>query len=323
MADLVPAEGRILEQILNASHEIWHEGLSRDRYARFYEAQRRTAWGAARLSRWALVDGIDVLASAKEYSLRAVLDGRPIEVVGIGAVFTQPEQRGRGHARDLIERMLARGARRGAALALLFSEIGADYYARLGFTPMATIDRTLAVATSDRHGAPAAMIRSGHDRDLDAIVAMNRARAEPFRFHLDRDRDLLTYAITKKRLLAGFGRAGVREVQFFVTEEGATAVAYVVLSVRGGQWTLEECGDRDPSGARVGATLQALIAREPAQCHPPIRAWLPPGFLPPQVSITATRSASDVMMLRPLTPDADSARTLGVDDVLYWRDDVF
>jgi hypothetical protein len=28
---------------------------------------------------------------------------------------------------------------------------------------------------------------------------------------------------------------------------------------------IEECGDRDPSGARVGAILQALIAREPAK----------------------------------------------------------
>ncbi len=323
MVDLVPAEGRILEQILDASYEIWHERLTRSRYGRYYHAQRLTPWGAAHLSRWALVDGLQVLASAKAYGFRGVLDGRPVDVAGIGAVFTQPAHRGRGYARELIERAIAREADRGADLALLFSEIGAAYYARLGFTVVPTADCTLTVAMSDRHGAPATMIRTGHDRDIDGIVAMNRVRAEPFRFHLDRDRDLVTYAITKKRLLAGFGRPGAREMQFFVTEEGTTGVAYVVLSVRGSEWTLEECGDRDPTGARVGAILQSLIAREPAQRCPTITARLPARFVPPQIAIAATQPPAEVMMVRPLTASAESARTLGEDDVLYWKSDLF
>jgi len=323
MADLVPAEGRILDAILDASFVIWHDGLTRPRYARFYQAQRLTTWGAEHLGRWALVDGQEVLASAKEYALRGVLDGRAVEVVGIGAVFTQPARRGHGYARDLIERLLVRATRRGVDLALLFSEIGAEYYARLGFSVVPTVEHTLRVAMSDRHGAPATMIRTGHDRDLDGIVAMNALRAEPCRFHLVRDRDLLTYAITKKRLLAGFGPPGVREMQFFVAEEGTTGVAYVVLSVRGSEWMLEECGDRDPTGARVGALLQSLIAREPAQRHPIIRGRLPPGFRPPQTTIAASRPSPEIMMIKPLSGAAESARTLGEEDVLYWRGDLF
>jgi hypothetical protein len=50
------------------------------------------------------------------------------------------------------------------------------------------------------------MVRGGEERDLAAIVAMGRVRAEPFRFHLDRDVDFVQYAITSKRLLAGLGR---------------------------------------------------------------------------------------------------------------------
>ena len=51
--------------------------------------------------------------------------------------------------------------------------------------------------------------------------------------------------------------------EFFVAEEGASAVAYVVLNVNANGWTLEEAGDRDPAGARLGAMLQVLLAREP------------------------------------------------------------
>src|SRR5690349_2320221 len=123
-----------------------------------------------------------------------------------------------------------------------------------------------------------ALIRGGEPRDWAAIVAMGRARASAFRFHLDRDIDLLEYAIARNRLLAGLAPAGAQELHFFIAEEGITAAGYVVISVTGESWTLEECGDRDPSGARVGAILQALIARQPAERRLVVRAWLPPGF---------------------------------------------
>ena len=92
------------------------------------------------------------------------------------------------------------------------------------------------------------------------------------------------------------------------------------LAERQESWTIEECGDRDPSGARVGAILQALLAREPALTQPHIRAWMPPGLLPPQVFIEDRRPSSEVMMVRGLriaTP------RLGEPDVLYWHGDLF
>lgn len=126
------------------------------------------------------------------------------------------------------------------------------------------------------------LIRRGEERDLATIVVTGQVRATPFRFHLDRDVDFVQYAVTNKRLLAGLGTAGARQLHFFIAEEGITAAAYVVVSIVGDIWTIEECGDRDPSGARVGAILQALIAREPVERRPTIRAWLPPRFGPPQ-----------------------------------------
>jgi hypothetical protein len=59
---------------------------------------------------------------------------------------------------------------------------------------------------------------------------MGQVRANPFRFHLDRDVDFVQYAITKKRLLAGLGQARARQLLFFIAEEGITAAAYVVVS---------------------------------------------------------------------------------------------
>ena len=321
MATVVPAEGVILKRVLEASPAIALEGLSREAYAKFDAAQMKTAWGRHHQRRFALVDGDDVLASATQYDLAAVFEQRPVRVFGIGAILTPPAHRAGGHAMELVERLLDEAARNGAAIALLFSDISHEHQPT-GFDVVAMTEAELSVAESSRRGAPMTLIRGGEERDLAAIVAMGQVRASSFRFHLDRDVDFVQYAITKKRLLAGLGPATTRQLHFFIAEEGITAAAYVVVSIIGRMWTLEECGDRDPSGARVGAILQALIAREPAEHRPTIRGWLPTGFVPPQVTIVSANPSTEVMMVRSLGSTVLQPR-LSRDDVLYWRGDIF
>ena len=320
VATVIPASGAILERVLDSAHSISFEGLSRHAYARFDAAQMRTAWGRRHQRRLALVEGGEVLASATQYDLAATLDQRPVRVCGIAEIFPQPALATGGPARALVDRLLEQGVRDGVAMALVFSDLPHEHQpAGFDVVPMMAVE--LTVAEPLRYGAPMTLIRGGEERDLAAIVAMGRVRASPFRFHLDRDVEFAQYAITKKRLLAGFGSAGARQLHFFIAEEGITAAAYVVVSIVGGTWTIEECGDRDPSGARVGAILQALIAREPVERRPTIRAWLPRGFVPPQVTIVSATPSTEVMMLRSLGT-AVHPRLSG-DDVLYWRSDIF
>jgi GNAT superfamily N-acetyltransferase len=321
MADLAVVEGPYLQQVLDHSYPVWHDGLSRAAYGRYYDAQVATPWGRGNLQRLALVEQGEVLASAKLYAFGAILDSVACRIAGIGALFTAPAHRGQGHARALVERLLERAAGDGADLALLFSIVGADYYRRLGFETVATADLSLKVIEDTRRGAPMTLVRAGEERDLADVVALGRVRAERYRFHLDRDRDFLRYAIVKKRLLAGLSPAGQRELQFFVAEEGASAVAYVVITVRGGAWVLEECGDRDPDGARVGAILQVLIARDPSAPRPAINAWLPAGFRPPQIEVRGERPSPDIMMMRSLGRPMPQLSAPG--DLLFWHGDMF
>jgi hypothetical protein len=281
----------------------------------------KTAWGRRHQRRFALVDGADVLASATQYDLAAVLDQRPVRVCGIGSIFSEPTHRDGGHARVLVDRLLGEAARDGAAMALLFSDMSHEHQPA-GFEVVSMTEAELNVTEPSRRGAPMTLIRGGEERDLAAIVAMGQVRATPFRFHLDRDVDFVQYAVTKKRLLAGLGPARARQLHFFIAEEGITAAAYVVVSIVGSTWTIEECGDRDPSGARVGAILQALIAREPVERRPTIRAWLPRGFVPPQVTIVSAKPSTEVLLMRPLESMVAQPRLSG-DEVLYWRGDIF
>jgi len=321
MADLAVVEGPYLQQVLDHSYPVWHDGLTRAGYGRYYAAQVATPWGQGHLQRLALVEKGEVLASAKLYAFDAMLDGHPLRIAGIGALFTAPAHRGRGHARALVEQLLEQAAGDGVDLALLFSIIGAEYYSRMGFEVVATTDLSLRVIEDTRRGAPMTLVRAGEERDLADVAALGRVRAERYRVHLDRDRDFLRYAIVKKRLLAGLGPSGHRELQFFIAEEGASAVAYVVVTVRGGAWVLEECGDRDPDGARVGAILQVLIARDPSAARPAISAWLPAGFRPPQIEVLGGQPSPEIMMMRALRRPLPRLSTPG--DLLFWHGDMF
>ena len=318
--DLVVAEGPLLDQILGLTYQIWNEGLSEGAYAQWNAAQLRTPWGRKHLQRFALLDDAGrLLATAKRYRFRARLDGRIGWMAGIGAVFTPHLQRGKGYASQLVERLLDMERRDGVLFAGLFSEIDPGFYQRLGFVVVPLDEVTVRVDRRD--GAPAMLVRAGDDRDLAAVEAMHHVRSSDVRFALNRDRPMIHYAIAKKRLLAGLGPAGLRQVEFVVAEEGATAVAYAVLHENANGWTLEEAGDRDPAGARLGAMLQVLVAREPSAPLPLIRAWWPSAFpVPPQITLTDRSTARDVFMVRPL---ADVPVPEKAEDVFYWHSDYF
>ena len=315
------ADAALRDRIQDQTFPIWNEGLTRPSYGRWNDAQMRTAWGCGHLHRLALLDDEGQwVASLKRYRFEARLDGEVVPAVGIGAVFTPGPLRGRGYATRIVEETVAAEAASGAAIAILFSEVGAAYYRRIGFEEAPLDAVTLEV--DRRSGAPAMLVRAGVDADLPALAAMHESRAAAARLSLHRTPELIQYAIAKRRLLAGLGAPRLRQTEFFVAEEGSTAVAYIVLTVDAAGWTIEEAGDRDPAAARLGAMLQLLAAREPARRPSVIRAWWPPQMpAPPQVVITSRAPATgELFMVRRLR---GGIRPIAAADVFYWRSDVF
>lgn len=316
MITVIPATGTILADILRDRSAAIPAGLSPRAGRQLHTAQRKTPWGSRCQQTYALMKDATALASAECYALQGVIDGRVTAMRGIGSVCGEPSPRGAEAARALI-RSLADEA--DSPIVLLFPSPASDGVAVEGFVAMPTVETVLRVIEATRYGAPMTTVRGGEARDLQAIVAMGRTRALPFRFHLDRDPEFVHYVIASRRLRCGLGPARARELQFFIAEEGVTAAAYVVISATAGHWMIEECGDRDPTGARTGALLQALIAREPSGSRPTIRTVLPAGFLPAQVAAVSTAPTTPAVRIavrdRSIAP-------LTAADILYWPNDV-
>ena len=321
MPTLVVVEGALLARVIDALPPAARDGLSAAAFATLEQAVQKTAWAKANRRRFALMDGDVVLATAVRGRLDARLDGLPVRIGAVGSLWVDPA-RDSGHAAALIAGLIDAEREDGADLAMLAAANDGAWAIPAGFEPIPTTDVEVRVVESTRHGAPMTPVRGGEDRDLAAIVAMGDARAHLSRFHLVRDLDFVKFALTRRRLLAGLAPAGHRELRFLIAEEGITAAAYLVLTATESHWTIEECGDRDASGARVGALLQAAIAREPVEQRPVIRGWLPPAFSPPQLTRAPSSASPAVLFARGL-----SARLahlgLAADQVLYWRNDLF
>lgn len=319
MPTLALAEGALLARLADALPAEARGGLSAAAFATLERALQKTTWAAGRRRRFAWLEGDAVLATAERARFDARLDGRAVRIGAIGSPWADPAMDAVARVAGLITALVDAERADGADLVLLTASPDRAWAVPEGFEPIPTTDVEVRVVESTRYGAPMTMVRGGEDRDLAAIVAMGDVRARRSRFHLVRDADFVKFALTRRRLLAGLAPAGQREMRFLIAEEGITAAAYVVITASAGSWTIEECGDRDASGARVGALLQATIAREPIEQRPVIRGWLPPGFAPSQLTLVPTAAPGARVFALGLSAPVPH---LAGGEVLYWLNDL-
>jgi GNAT superfamily N-acetyltransferase len=316
MPTLVTASPELLQQILNSTHEIWSEGLSPADYGRWQEAQMGTPWGRTHLARKALVEGDQWLASAKRYHFTAHIGGERASVLGIGAVFTPRDRRGRGHARDLIDRMTAEAAAEGFRYALLFSEIGPDYYASMGFELLPREDVAYEVAAGD---GPSVVSRRGRRDDLPAMSALNANAMTPAGFALERSGEQIEFGLTRRGELAALSRPGLIDLEWLVVEEGGQLAAYVIATRRARGLIIEDCGDLDSGGTRVASLISSLLTQP--SFHPPIvRGWIPESFRHWTQTALWRAATDDQMMIKAL---GETTRATWRGPISYWNLDLF
>ncbi|MBI1901845.1 MAG: GNAT family N-acetyltransferase [Planctomycetia bacterium] len=97
-----------------------------------------------------------VVTSLACYDLPFQVRGRVVPGIAIGSVHTLSEFRGQGFARRLIEHVEEHERRRGTALSVLYSDIGTNYYARLGYSACPSHEGWIDLSASGGRQSPAA-----------------------------------------------------------------------------------------------------------------------------------------------------------------------
>jgi len=171
------------------------------------------------------------------FKTRLLWRGAPVEALSLGAVCTDPRHRGKGYARMLMERVLARYPRQ--PMYLSANESVLDFYPRFGFRPVREKLPAL-ICTIDNASPPAKpafddpkVARYVRERKVFSNL-LDCANADPvalFHIHLGPYKDCL-YEIPECQALAVAG------------QEGETLRLYGLFALRSVRW--EELAARLP-----------------------------------------------------------------------------
>jgi predicted N-acetyltransferase YhbS len=116
--------------------ELWARGRSFDAYAAQTLEIARSGYGKRHYRAIGCFDGDLLVSSCRRHDRVLHVGTNRLRAIGIAAVFTPPDLRGRGYASAMIGMMLDSARAQGYDLAYLFSDIRPHYYEELGFREM-------------------------------------------------------------------------------------------------------------------------------------------------------------------------------------------
>jgi len=265
-----------IRSILSESHALWGAGLSVADYVSMWEELADSRWGRAWYSWRALVDDrARVVSSLKLYRPALRLGDTVGRIAAIGAVFTPRALRRSGHAARLLGECLEEAARRGDQAALLFTDIGTEYYRALGFAPLPCEDAlgTLPAAAAK---APAGVtLRAMTLDDLDAVARAHDAAVAKRPIAVVRDRDHWEFLLLRAgSFFARLDGSGLAR-RFTIAMESSRAIGYLIGVMGPGEWNLREAGAFDGSPATLARILAAGAAEAAAASATTVWGWIP------------------------------------------------
>lgn len=280
--------------VLPKTAELWGAGRDFETYAAQTKAIASGAYGKKYFRTLGLVDGRALLASCKRYERTLHLGGRQLRAVGIGAVFTPPEQRGRGYASAMLAMVLDQARAAGNDIAYLFSDIHPAFYAQLGFIELPSRSLSLrADSLNSTRVAVSAIEKADWPGVRRCFERGEQSRPWGFlRSPVVWDWIAMRQAHGSEHPSGGFVRLAVRR--------GKTVIAYVmgVRDPKSDAFILDEFGFSDLEGRGRIPTLIRSAAGDLGR----IAGWLPPeGMrdLLPRGSVRRRKGA--ILMLAPLT----------------------
>jgi len=293
-----------VRSILRESHALWGAGLSLGDYVAMWEELAESPWGRACYAWRALVDDEGhVLSSLKLYRPMLRLDGAPVRVCAIGAVFTPRRLRRRGLAAMLIRECLDEAERRGDGAALLFTDIGTEYYRALGFValPCEDVVGSLSGASLDKAARGTTLRAMTHD-DLPQVGRAHDLGCAHRPIAVLRDRAHWEFLLLRAGTF--FSRLDHSDLarRFMIAVESGHPVGYLVGVIGPGEWNLREARAFDGDPATLGRILAAGAAEAAAASASTVWGWIPRDLWPavPAWRLRSQPRLRAIPMLRPL-----------------------
>jgi len=193
------------------TYDAWGARYSLEQYLELERRLRAHPFAREALATWLLIaDDGAVLSSCETYEMQSFASGGPGVTLGVASVFTERRLRGRGYASQLLTLLAAEAG--GAHALILFSDVGAPLYERIGYVARPASDLVFPPAAGD----PSAVAELYADSDVaEALATVSRPNggflvwptAAQLDWHLERDRTFAALA-GRTRVGSSGARAG-------------------------------------------------------------------------------------------------------------------
>ena len=237
----------------------------------------------------------DLVASFKRYDRTVRLRIDRLDAIGIGAVFTPENFRGRGYASAMLATALDEARRGGKDLAYLFSDIHPRFYKQLGFVELPS--RSISLRADSFAGGRLAIDVLG-ESDWSGVrrcfEALERSREWGFK------RTPTVWNLLRLRLRQG-SMHGAGQPANLVVRDRRGVRAYVIgqREPEHDAYILDEFGYADDAASELIGGLLRAAAGDLRK----ISGWLPPSGAReclPRGSVRKRKTA--IFMAAPLTP---------------------
>ncbi len=291
------------------SHESWGD----DAPCAQWVERRLDSPRHQRADWWVLTVDDEVASSLGCYELDFCHRDATVDGIGIGAVHTAPDERGKGYASRLCRRVHEQYADEGCRLALLFTDIDPDFYRELGYATSS--DRRFD--TTELRDIAESGPRAGlHPLDpvdqIDLLALWYDEAHEEVPLALDRDRAYWETTVEERP-----------DDRFFaVSRPGDEPSGYV--RVRGGDDPLQvlELVVPDAETRTEAACYRALADFALARQFDHLRQYFPPPS-PLLSHFDDNRRDQAIPMVRPLDDAVDLDEAWLRENALFWEGDKF
>ena len=201
-----------------------------------------------------------LVCSLKRYDAVLSTPSGAVRTVGIGALFTTPEQRRRGHANRLVRIVMEQARSAGYGAALLYSDIDPRFYERMGYVLLP--HPTWIAKTPDLPPMDAFAVRPIDD--AGQLLAIHERSFEPNWVRMRRNGASWALATWRQR-----------QAKTWLLIEQEREVGYIIASKHDDLlWVVDEAMlEPQKSAERLWATLRKLAVQEGAAR---IAGWLRP-----------------------------------------------
>jgi predicted N-acetyltransferase YhbS len=178
-------------------HRVWYGHVTPESHHAYRMRMLTSPWARRHIQVLALEEGGAVRSGMIVLSHTMRLRGKKVKVAGVAAVVTDPDHRGRGFANRLIAIAHRRFVDSGHDAAMLFTEIGTAYYAKLGYITWPVVKHLLELPAPER--ARGLKIAPATAADLPDQARLYAAVQDRYDLALVRPRPLWRHVIARSR----------------------------------------------------------------------------------------------------------------------------